>query len=302
MDEFLSYLVGLLTKANLSIWMVLGLSALAASFYQAKKNYDKQIEFLKDQIRILKEDNREIRSGTSAEFDKHTTERNQLYGLINSLTQQLEASNNAGIDYDKSEIQHVSQMFKKVVQLLDFTLDEKNSQGVHISKIDYQDALRISRELEKDIDSSLPQFLSTLNHAKYTIVCRRIEGANELFEKLRSNGFNVVLDTKPSRENMDSSVQCCSAIWVGDAVPARDASRAILIAKKHWSFLKYIYISGDRKEGPPEYVRMQLFLGGDPHSGGSKNLNPWTDQEFEALKDDITDEYFHQLIRNHYKD
>jgi hypothetical protein len=125
-------------------------------------------------------------------------------------------------------------------------------------------------------------------------------GANTLVNALLKAGFSAEIyeDISPSDERQNKPEQH-EAIWVGYAVPAKEAIESIKIAVSHWPHLKYMHLSNDAG-APPNEVHYQMYFGGSSSTAKEYELSRWSNNELLGLDEKMSQEKFHQVIRAKY--
>ena len=119
-----------------------------------------------------------------------------------------------------------------------------------------------------------------------------------LLELLKNNGFNVEIYEADQEPLSKHSEQEC--IWVGSNIPPTIAVFAIKLAVSIWPHLKYIHLSNDGEEGPPDYVHNQLFFGGSTKTAKEYGIREWSIDEIAELDESMDLERFHLAIRQKY--
>jgi hypothetical protein len=136
------------------------------------------------------------------------------------------------------------------------------------------------------------------NKWDFLISVTNASGANELVDELLAAGFSAEI-YKDHNQGQETKNEEQEAIWVGYAVPAREAIESIKIAVSHWPHLKYMHLSNDGG-APPDYVHYQMYFGGASSTAEAYGLSPWSNAELLALDEKMSLEKFHQLIRKKY--
>ncbi len=121
-----------------------------------------------------------------------------------------------------------------------------------------------------------------------------------LFSALEEEGFDVELYGDGDGDKNSHAFESHEAIWVGDRIDARSVIDAMKIAIRTWSYLKYIHLSGDDNNNPPDYIHEQIFLGGSTVAAQRYGLEPWSNQEIEALDNSMSIKELHKIIRSKY--
>ena len=88
----------------------------------------------------------------------------------------------------------------------------------------------------------------------------------------------------------------CETIWLGDKVPLKFAIEVIKAAKGFYPHLKYIKLS-DGKNGAPNFVRYQIFIGGATDTARNRGLKPLTKDEFAQIYEMESVEDLHEYIK-----
>jgi hypothetical protein len=143
---------------------------------------------------------------------------------------------------------------------------------------------------------------SDINNISISVI--DIKGGNEIVEALKNKRFNAVVhphrdEEFDKREPLKSIKGKQEGIWIGSRVEADIAIKAIKVAIKVWPDLKYIFIPSDDSK-PPDHINDQMFIGSASSTPIKRGTRPWLLKELKALKDNMTIEDFHKMIREKY--
>jgi hypothetical protein len=136
--------------------------------------------------------------------------------------------------------------------------------------------------------------------ATFKIETSYLEGAELLVNKLNENGFRA----RTYRNNRGSvergKTEEHEAIWIGSRVPPIVAISVIKIAIEIWPFLKYLHLSNDSMNRPPDQIHDQIFLGGSTSTAIKYSLLPWEIGEIKEIQEIEDLNSFHNIIRSKY--
>lgn len=141
---------------------------------------------------------------------------------------------------------------------------------------------------------------SSADKTKYLVSLLATVGADTLEKCLSRAGFNVEIYDDPFKDQKTYALDRQESIWIGSRVPPAVASEAINIAISKWPQLKYLHLSDDGEDTPPDFVHDQIFIGGSSSTAEEIGLLKWTKGELRSLTNAKTIEDFHKLIREHY--
>ena len=120
-------------------------------------------------------------------------------------------------------------------------------------------------------------------------------GASGLVNALLKAGFSAEI-YRHSGDKDSNRPEQHETIWVGYAVPAKEAIESIKIAVSHWPHLKYMQLSNEGG-APPDEVHYQMYSGGASSTAKREELSPWSNEELLGLDEKMSQEKFHQVIR-----
>jgi hypothetical protein len=147
--------------------------------------------------------------------------------------------------------------------------------------------------------SSQFQVRETVN-SEYLASLSRLPRANEVVKSLKEIGFATEVFDKCS--HTDGAPENHESIWIGSRIPASAAIQSIKNVVKIWPHLKYLHLSTDGDEIPPDRIHNQIYFGGASRTARAYGLKPWTVDEIEKLQDELSQQQFHKLIREKYSD
>jgi hypothetical protein len=298
MDKLLEALTKLV-PAGVAIGIVAFLY-LVVLFKRASDRFidlsQKQSEFLKDRIEIVDK--------TSVIFsrtiDQQEKEIRKLREDLESVNVSLEQTRLSVTDRSVEEFKVLAGTVRKVLSLQEATLDLM-AVGSGDDLAHHNLLVERSGAVSRSFDGEIPNLLKKRDLSRYIVLATRLDGVGELVAGLKALGLAAsVYDSPAWIEGDDLNRDNHTAIWVGRKVPAEIVLSSIRVARQHWPFLVYIYISGDLSDTPPEEVHSQLYFGGSTRTARRYGLLPWSNAEVEALDSSASNEDFHSAIRSHY--
>lgn len=163
------------------------------------------------------------------------------------------------------------------------------------------------QNVQTSLKDSSEQFIGldseTISKSKYEVEINDIENKGlALINILNEKGFTTRIYVDPNIKDNHKKQKNPSeheTIWLGKNVPANIAIEVIKSAKQLYQFLKYIEISGDRVEPPPE-VHDNIFIAGSTKSALMAKLKELTNSDFEKLYNMTSKSDLHRFIRSFY--
>ncbi len=181
--------------------------------------------------------------------------------------------------------------------------DERRYRGQAISQLSIQE---ITPRPQSDTSvlsvTNDPVFLREI--ITHQISVANSEDADKIIATLRTLGFNAKIyrGLVPSRVHLskvDKKIDH-AAIWIGSRIPPRVVLLAIKSVIDIWPHLKYMHLSSDGTNSPPDDIHDQIYLGGATSTASKYSLQPWLPEQMKAIPADITVDEFHELIRSKY--
>lgn len=292
-----------LLRQFIPAWAALITIAVVYLIYQYKKVYEEYLSIAEKQTGYLKERVETVDKVTDI-FDK-TINRQQ--NEIEKLTAQVKY-----LEKDLNENQSVSttQAISELGLLSEAVQQLINSQE-YLSKMMEQQRLPAAtgnllteghREIATNLESEISQAIRTRELSLYTIKVIDLKGTNALIEDLKARGYVVKIyqGFDSSEDAKEYKEERQEAIWIGKDIPPAFAIEIMSVARHHWPFLKYIYIT-DEVRGQP-WKNRQVFLGGSSQTATDIfHLSPWDSNAFNEFRRGMSLEEFHHYIRSHYK-
>jgi len=301
MDNFLDLLSELVPVAVAFIAITFGylvylFKQVGKEFIQASKE---QSEYLKDRVDVVDKSS-QIFTRTIEQQEKEIKELHRKLGLLSSG---LDDARNTVANRSITEISSLAQVIENVAKMSDIKwklLQSKSQEAPPQEVINQLAALK--KELSDALEHGIPRLIESRDLSRYAIDVVNILGADDLVAELSQVGFQASVYEEPwiEHENVLNMPEEQQAIWLGKEVPAKVAVYAITIARKHFKLLSYVHISGDGDDRSPDEVHSQLFFGGTTKTANDYSLIQWSPQEFESLRDDMSQEEFHECIGAHY--
>jgi hypothetical protein len=180
--------------------------------------------------------------------------------------------------------------------------DERRYCGQSVSQLSIQEITSRPKPVTTALSiTDDPVFLKEI--ISHYISVSNLEGTDRVVGVLRSLGFNVEIyrvpvPTKHLHEH-DNKMNH-EAIWIGTRVPPRVVLLVIKSVLDIWPHLKYMHLSSDGTDSPPDYIHDQTYLGGATSTAKRYGLQPWSAEQIKAIPDNITTDEFHKLVRAKY--
>jgi hypothetical protein len=155
-------------------------------------------------------------------------------------------------------------------------------------------------ELSLEVGKNIEEKIDFLKKARLcNIEVLNADGAEKIVYALNRDGYSARLHAQPQQDgSFLHEVENATGIWVGENLDVDVVLRAIYLSRQLWPQLKYLYLPHDANG--PGYMSDQIFIGGSASAVKRMNLKSWTNEELEAIDNNITVETFHSLIRNKY--
>jgi hypothetical protein len=180
--------------------------------------------------------------------------------------------------------------------------DERRYSGQSVSQLSIREITSRPQHVTTALGiTDDPVFLKEI--ISHHISVSKLEGADRVVGVLRSFGFNAESYRVPVQHkhlHQDDNKTNHEAIWIGTRVPPRVALLVIKSVLDIWSHLKYMHLSSDGTDFPPDYIHDQLYLGGATSTAKRYGLQPWSTEQIKAIPDSITIDEFHKLVRAKY--
>jgi hypothetical protein len=108
--------------------------------------------------------------------------------------------------------------------------------------------------------------------------------------------------TKIYESSRDTSLfETHESIWVGKNIEPSEVIEVIKEAINFYPHFKYLHLSGDGGEDPPEYVHNQMYIGGATSAAKRYKVTAFSSEEVKSLSKQITKSELHKFIRKHYE-
>jgi hypothetical protein len=298
-DKFLELLTKL-APAGVAVAIVAFLY-LVALFKRASDRFielgHKQAEFLQDRIEVIDK--------TSVIFTRAIEQQEKeilkLKGELESVSMNLAQTRTVLTDRSVEEVRAIGDAVRQVLSIQQQTLGYIATRAAAVIDSPSSSALvKLNQDASESLDVEVEELLRRRDLSRYPVQAASLEGAEGLVAELKSLGLaaSVWKSLGPDEDLISADHE---AIWVGRSVPPVIVSTAITIARRHWPFLRYVFVSGDRGDEPPPDIHFQLFLGGATKTAKQTfGLRGWQDAEIALLSAIKTIAELHQAIRTHY--
>lgn len=206
------------------------------------------------------------------------------------------------------------------VRISEYDQSKQENVQVNLDKSEFLNYFNSLNEQYKSIENRFNKIQNTLT--THPDISKKLKGSNletvsknlyeikindfsskssALVNSLKEKGYSVDLyEGSYGRRKTKDKPSEYESIWLGRNVPADIAIEVIKSAKQMFPFLKYISISGDHGEGPPENVHNEMFMGGATASAIGDNIKELKDSDFEKLYEISSRSDLHKFIRSFY--
>lgn len=204
------------------------------------------------------------------------TQKNDIRKPLDSYEQKDEMLDK-NIDLIKDVLANIMEVQKKIIPSMESSV--------------------LSEDDKNDYVSNMNEYLSEMKEEnnQISIEISRMYKSSGLVEELIQQGYiaslySFGLDKRfvPNREH--------EAIWLGDEIPVDIAVDVIKIAKKYYPHLKYIKLN-DARDGAPNYVKYQIFIGGSTETAKEIGLKVLDNPNFDKLYQMKTSGELHDYIK-----
>lgn len=147
--------------------------------------------------------------------------------------------------------------------------------------------------------ASADDFLSEMedSSSSFTVDISCMPKSDLLARRLNSMGYSSKVYQLPFGTSSSlSSLAGHTAIWMGDEVPAEMAVQVVKTSRELYPHLKYICLN-DAKDGAPNYVKYQIFIGGATSTAKERGLKPLLPRDFARLYQITDQKALHAFIR-----
>ena len=132
------------------------------------------------------------------------------------------------------------------------------------------------------------------NNWRYRLEVADLRGVPDLTAELKKANPGAAVQFYLT--NADASES--QGIMLGTIVPPEIAVKAIQLAVKHWTFLRYVRLSSDQ-EKPPEVIHDEINFGN--RSGNKpRKLREWSESDFNGLSASMSLSQLHEYVRSRY--
>jgi hypothetical protein len=129
------------------------------------------------------------------------------------------------------------------------------------------------------------------------VIVVNADGVEKVVAELTRIGFAAEIYKQDLEEGLQRNSEH-EAIWIGSRVPPRVAIKAIKAAGRCWPHLAYLHLTSD--EYGPDQINDEIFIGGSTSTAIRYQLQRWTRDEIQSMRDDPSPRDFRALIRRKY--
>jgi hypothetical protein len=257
----------------------------------------KQAEFLKERIEVV--DKASVIFTRAIE--QQEKEIHNLKGALETVSVELTQTRTTLTDRSVEEVTAIGETVRQVLRLQEATLGAIETRSDNARGAREQKALvDRSRELAELLEAAIPKLIERRDLSRHPMQFVDLEGAEALVTELQLFGFAAsIYKTPVLGQDAGPKPDDHEAIWVGKRVPPDLALGAIAVVRSRWPFLKYIHISGDLDEHPPDHMHSLLFFGGATSTAKRYGLQPWLDSDISQIPTTSVEE-FRSAICTHY--
>lgn len=147
--------------------------------------------------------------------------------------------------------------------------------------------------------STADDFLSEIeDSAPFTVDICSMPKSDLLAKKLNSMGYPAkIYPSSFESSSLLSSLAEHTAIWMGDEIPVEMAVQVVKVSREIFPHLKYIQLN-DAKNGAPNFVKYQIFIGGATSTAKELGLKPLLPEDFAKLYHITGKKALHAFIRS----
>lgn len=294
-----------LLRELMPAWAALATLAIGYLVYLFKKASDKfisladkQAEYLRDRFEVV-DKSTTIFSRTIEQQEK---EIDKLTKQIGRLSNELEDTRRVSTERAIDELNLLAGTIHKVAQGQEL-LFELINRGQLSSEATSQ-ITEVRAEIAENLEEEVPRAIRLRDRSIYPIKTANLEDAQALIGEFEQRGFTAEIyrvyeEADEMGDEEKDTPENSKAIWLGSNVPSVIAVEAIEIAVRHWPFLRYVHLSAD--SSGPDYINSEIFFGGATQTAeGMYHLRPWTESDFEGLRQDMSLAELHKYVRERY--
>lgn len=146
--------------------------------------------------------------------------------------------------------------------------------------------------------SSADDFLSEIEDStSFNVEISSMPNSALLVSRLISMGYPAKIYQFPFGVSSLSSLAEHTAIWMGDEIPVEMAVQVVKAAREIYPHLKYIDLN-DAKNGAPNFVKYQIFIGGATSTARERGLKPLLPNDFARLYEITDQKALHAFIKS----
>jgi ribosomal protein S15P/S13E len=307
-DKFLELLSSLVPAWIAFLTIAFGY--LVYLFRRASKEFislsEKQSEYLKDRVEVVDKATT-IFTRTIGQQEKEIA---NLTDRLKKLDSHVDESRSIAAEKSIEEIKTFEATIRNIAKMQELTLEfVSRSKPTDKDTLSQLEISKLREQIDTNLEEDIPRAIRSRDLSLYPVKTANCKGARELVRKLKANGFTASIYlgiTGEDEEEQDLPDEAWPheehhAIWVGARVPTKVAVQIIFVAAEHWPFLRYVHISTDSDQGPPDSVHSLMYLGGSTDTATARyRLVPWTAENFRQLRENMSQSEFHTYIRRFY--
>lgn len=141
-----------------------------------------------------------------------------------------------------------------------------------------------------------------LEKASFLCEVSHLYRSEEFVDKLVEMGYRAEIyeDIFEDNDRTYTDNKNHAAIWLGKDVSAEIVKNVISLAIDFYKHLKYISISGDLNDAPPDEIHDQIYIGGSTETAHRYGLVEFSREDFKMLLNSDSIEEIHKVIRSKY--
>ncbi len=156
------------------------------------------------------------------------------------------------------------------------------------------ESLAALNEAEEMIVAKLDSYAIKKQQQLYKVEISLIKGCHSLAMELSNRNYDASIYTTFNEEEKYGKRSEHASIWLGSEIPVEMAIEVIKLSRITFPHLCYIELSG--REGAPEYVDYEIFIGGATKTAQRRNLKALSPEDFAHLYTLKTQDELHNFI------
>lgn len=123
--------------------------------------------------------------------------------------------------------------------------------------------------------------------------------AKDFIAVLKKSGY--VAEVYDSIDSDVSDFENHESIWIGKNIAAEEVVDILKKSVKFYPHLKYMHISADDGQDPPDYVHGQMYIGGSTSTSKDRyGISSFRSEDILSLSESISKKDLYKFVRSYY--